>query len=37
MIVKIITSLIALLVGGWPIFDGIHALATGKYFAPSSR
>lgn len=34
MIAKIITSLIALLVGGWMIFDGIHVLATGKYFGP---
>jgi hypothetical protein len=34
MIAKIITSLIALLVGGWMIFDGIYVLATGKYFGP---
>jgi hypothetical protein len=34
MIAKIIASLIALLVGGWMIFDGIHVLVTGKYFGP---
>lgn len=34
MIVKLITSLIALLIGGWMIFDGIHVLRTGKYFGP---
>jgi hypothetical protein len=34
MIAKIIASLIALLVGGWMSFDGIHVLATGKYFGP---
>ena len=34
MIAKIITSLIALLVGGWMIFDGIYVLARGKYFGP---
>ncbi len=34
MIAKAIASLIALLVGGWMIFDGIHALTTGKYFGP---
>ena len=34
MIVKILVSLIALAVGGWMIFDGIHVLSTGKYFGP---
>lgn len=34
MVAKIIASLIALLVGGWTIFDGIHVLTTGKYFGP---
>jgi hypothetical protein len=34
MITKVIISLIALLVGGWMIFDGIHVLITGKYFGP---
>jgi hypothetical protein len=34
MIAKVIVSLIALIVGGWMIFDGIHVLITGKYFGP---
>ena len=34
MVTKIIASLIALLVGGWMIFDGVHVLRTGKYFGP---
>lgn len=34
MVAKVIASLIALLVGGWMIFDGIHVLKTGKYFGP---
>ena len=34
MVAKVIASLIALLVGGWMIFDGIHVLRTGKYFGP---
>ena len=34
MVPKIITSLIAMVVGGWMIFDGIHVLSTGKYFGP---
>jgi hypothetical protein len=34
MVAKVIASLIALLVGGWMIFDGIHVLTTGKYFGP---
>lgn len=34
MIIKITASLIALIVGGWMIFDGIHVVATGKYFGP---
>ena len=34
MIAKVIVSLIALLVGGWMIFDGVHVLITGKYFGP---
>ena len=34
MVAKVITSLIALLVGGWMIFDGVHVLTTGKYFGP---
>ena len=34
MVVKLLISLAALLVGGWMIFDGIHVLSTGKYFGP---
>ena len=34
MVAKVIASLIALLVGGWMVFDGIHVLSTGKYFGP---
>ena len=34
MIAKAMASLIALLVGGWMIFNGIHVLTTGKYFGP---
>ena len=34
MIAKVIISLIALLVGGWMIFDGAHILITGRYFGP---
>ena len=32
MIAKVIVSLIALLAGGWMIFDGAYVLSTGKYF-----
>ena len=32
MITKVIVSLIALIAGGWMIFDGIYVLSTGKYF-----
>ena len=35
MVAKIILSLIALLIGGWMIFDGTHVLTTGKYFGPA--
>lgn len=34
MAVKILVLSVALLVGGWMIFDGIHVLSTGKYFGP---
>jgi hypothetical protein len=34
MIAKIIVSIIALVIGGWMIFDGIYVLITGKYFGP---
>jgi len=35
MVVKVALSIIASLVGGWMIFDGVHVLATGKYFGPA--
>lgn len=34
MAVKILVLSVALLVGGWMIFDGIYVLSTGKYFGP---
>ncbi len=34
MAIKALISVIAILVGGWMIFDGIHVLSTGKYFGP---
>ena len=34
MITKVIVSVIALLTGGWMIFDGMYVLITGKYFGP---
>ena len=34
MVARIMISLVALLVGGWMIFDGTHVLTTGKYFGP---
>src|SRR6266852_8495228 len=34
MIARSIVTLIALLVGGWMIFDGAHVLIYGKYFGP---
>lgn len=34
MRVKVVLSVIALLVGGWMIFDGLHVLTTGRYFGP---
>ena len=34
LVVRILFSLIAVVVGGWMIFDGIHVLSTGKYFGP---
>lgn len=30
----LLLTLIALLTGGWMVFDGIHVLARGKYFGP---
>ncbi len=34
MTVKIILLLLALLNGGWMLFDGLHVLKKGKYFGP---
>lgn len=34
MVAKVIVSIIALVTGGWMIFDGAHVLLTGKYFGP---
>ena len=31
---ELILLLIALLNGGWMVFDGVHVLRTGKYFGP---
>jgi hypothetical protein len=35
MIRKVIISVIAVLNGGWMLFDGFHVLVTGKYFGPA--
>jgi hypothetical protein len=35
MITKLLTALIALLAGGWMIFDGVHVMLRGKYFGPA--
>jgi hypothetical protein len=34
MLTKILMTLIALLVGGWMLFDGMHVMLRGKYFGP---
>jgi hypothetical protein len=34
MILKITTAVIALLAGGWMLFDGLHVLLRGRYFGP---
>ena len=34
MFVKVLFVVIALLNGGWMLFDGIHVLVKGKYFGP---
>src|SRR3954471_11020917 len=34
MILKLVTSLVGCLAGGWMIFDGIHVMLRGKYFGP---
>ena len=35
MIHKALAALIGIFVGGWMLFDGIHVIATGKYFGPA--
>jgi lysophospholipase L1-like esterase len=32
MIAKVLVFLLALIIGGWMIFDGAYVLSTGKYF-----
>jgi len=34
MVVKISLLLLALLNGGWMLFDGLHVIRKGKYFGP---
>lgn len=34
MIVELVLFLLALLNGGWMLFDGLHVLRKGKYFGP---
>lgn len=34
MLIKIIITLLAVVMGGWMIIDGAHVLLTGKYFGP---
>jgi len=34
MLVKISIVLLALLNGGWMLFDGLHVIRKGKYFGP---
>ncbi|NRB38096.1 MAG: hypothetical protein HRU20_06460 [Pseudomonadales bacterium] len=34
MVVKISLLLLALLNGGWMLFDGMHVMRKGKYFGP---
>ena len=34
MLLKLAIAVVALLAGGWMIFDGIHVLLRGKYFGP---
>lgn len=34
MMAKIIFLVVALLNGGWMIFDGVHVISKGKYFGP---
>jgi hypothetical protein len=35
MLTKIIITLLAVVIGGWMIFDGSHVLLTEKYFGPT--
>ena len=34
MALKIIAAIIAVIAGGWMIFDGVHVMVRGKYFGP---
>jgi len=34
MLVKLFIVLLALLNGGWMLFDGLHVIRKGKYFGP---
>ena len=34
MILKLSMAVVAVLAGGWMIFDGVHVLLRGKYFGP---
>ena len=31
---KILITVVALLAGGWMVFDGVHVMVRGKYFGP---
>jgi hypothetical protein len=33
-VLKLLYGLLSTLIGGWFVFDGIHVLATGRYFGP---
>jgi hypothetical protein len=34
MLTRILLAIVALLAGGWMLFDGLHVLLKGKYFGP---
>jgi hypothetical protein len=34
MLTKVLATLVALVAGGWMLFDGAHVLLRGKYFGP---
>jgi hypothetical protein len=36
MLVRATLILIALFVGGWMVFDGIHVLIYGRFFGPEN-